>query len=56
MNSKLVVVEEHITLYITLYSLPNRLENESADHVAWCNLAKRSVPLQFNAIRYEMKQ
>ena len=52
MNSKLVVVEEHITLY----SLPNRLENESADHVAWCNLAKRSVPLQFNAIRYEMKQ
>ena len=52
MNSKFVVVEEHITLY----SLPNRLENESADHVAWCNLAKRSVPPKFNAIRYEMKQ
>ena len=52
MNSKLFVVEEHITLY----SLPNRLENESADHIARYNLAKRSVPLKFNAIRYEMKQ
>ena len=52
MNSKLFVVEEHIILC----SLPNRLESESADHVAWCNLANRSVPLQFNAIRYEMKQ
>ena len=52
MNSKLVVVEEHITLY----SLPNRLENESPDHAAWCNLAKRSVPLQCNVKRCEMKQ
>ena len=52
MDSKLVLVEEHITLY----SLTNRLENESADHAAWCNLAKRCVPLQCNAKRYEMKQ
>ena len=52
MNSEPEVVGEHIILY----SLTNRLENESAEHAAWCNLAKRSVPLQRNAKRYEMKQ
>ena len=41
-NSMLVLIEEHIILY----DLPNRLENDSAGHTAWCNLAKYLATVQ----------